>query len=135
MREILLRRLLSNDRYTIGYLSTGSNNYFTLELPDRENRVNRSCIPTGEYRCSHMVRSSSGKYRNVFHVEGVQGRSGILIHNGNLPSHTKGCILLGTRLGELMGQRAVLNSRVAMKEFNRDMGQDPFNLKVESWAL
>lgn len=134
MREILLRRLLSTDKYTIGYLSTGSKNFFTLELPDRDNQVNRSCIPVGDYYCAYLARSGSGKYRKVFHVTGVEGRSGILIHNGNLPSHTKGCILLGTRLGKLMGQCAVLNSRIAMKEFVRDMGQESFNLKVESWA-
>lgn len=90
--------------------------FCTLEPPWLDNRRNVSCIPAGEYRCEFLAKSASGKYKDVFHLQDVPGRSGILIHNGNLVSHTKGCILLGMRHGRLAGQRAVLNSRAAMSQ-------------------
>lgn len=120
---------------TFGFLYTDESKYYTLELPWRDNERNNSCIPVGEYECEFMPSSSSGKYKSVYHVKGVEGRDGILIHNGNLPEHTKGCVLLGSKIGPLGGRAAVLGSRTAMKRFVREMEEKNFKLKVLEWAI
>ena len=113
-----------------GTLVINQHRFDVLEPPWRDNRSNISCIPTGEYRCRFMARSSSGKYRNVYHLQSVDGRFGILIHNGNIVNHTKGCLIIGKRRGRLGGRRAVLNSRSALRELTRIAGKGQFKLII-----
>ena len=115
---------------TMGILLFEGEVFQTLEPPWKMNARNVSCIPSDGYRCTFMARSSSGKYRNVYHVQRVGGRSGILIHNGNVARHTLGCILLGTRRGWLNRQRAVLNSRSAMRKFVRLAGKEEIEIVI-----
>lgn len=51
-----------------------------------------SRIPAGTYS---VVPHDSRKYPGVWRVENVEGRTAILLHAGNYPRHTHGCILLG----------------------------------------
>jgi len=110
----------------------------TGELPWRNNSRGLSCIPEGIYECSHLPRSGSGKFVDVYHVQEVYGRTGILIHAGNycgdikegFKSDVDGCILLGTKHGYLGTQRAVLNSKTALQGFREAIGKDPFTLTV-----
>jgi len=83
----------------------------TLENSWQDNKVNISCIPEGEYsvRLRTARESASRDYLHLL-VEDVEGRTYILFHIGNLPTHTKGCVLVGlTR-----GKDVVNNSKVAM---------------------
>lgn len=73
----------------------------TLELPDKQNARNISCIPEGVYS---VVRRRSDKYGWHLHVTGVEGRELILIHWGNYSGSPnpktgfpdiRGCILVG----------------------------------------
>jgi len=48
-----------------------------------------------------------------------------------LKSHVLGCILLGSQLGYLAGQRAILNSRVIVRRFINHMDSKPFVLEIE----
>lgn len=112
----LIRYAAVGDICIFGILIVGARVFSTLELPWRNNERNRSCIPSGEYDCDYMERSSSGKYRGCFHIKNVAGRSQILIHNGNVPANTKGCIIIGRKVGTLAGQPAVLNSISALRE-------------------
>lgn len=66
----------------------------TLELPYRGNCRDISCIPNGCYR---IAVASNAKLGDVIHILGVRNRSGILIHVGNTPDDTRGCILVGLR--------------------------------------
>lgn len=125
----LIRDYVGKD-CVMGTLYIDGHIFQTLEPPWKDNRRNVSCIPAEVYNCRYMARSSSGKYRNVYHVKAVTGRSGILIHNGNLVNHTRGCLLLGTRRGKISRQKAVLNSRTAMNQFVRVLGKESFNLLV-----
>ena len=105
---------------------------YSMELPWFNNKPNVSCIPDGDYSVSYMNRSASGKYKDVYHVKGVKGRSGILIHKGNTESDTLGCILPGSRVGYLGGKRAVLGSAQAMRKLHKVTGRKSFTLKVRT---
>ena len=93
MRVILERRWPKDD-YIIGrvYLD---NEFFcnSLELPDKGNARNISCIPAGLYDV-RLTYSSAFK-RTLPLLMNVPGRSGIRIHRGNKAADTQGCILLG----------------------------------------
>jgi len=129
----LVRYLEIPGSCTFGMLLVGNKIFNTLELPWRDNERNRSCIPPGEYQCVFMERSSSGRYRNCFHVKGVPGRTGILIHAGNVPEQTKGCILIGRKRGSLCGKPAVLSSKVALSEMAFEAERNSM-LRITSWT-
>ena len=42
-----------------------------------------------------------------------------------------GCILLGKKSGRLGGQAAVLNSRVAVRNFMEELEYEPFKLRIQ----
>ena len=88
MSKLTLVRSYLKDR-TIGLLSNGM---VTLERPWLANKPNVSCIPEGTYHC---VRDLNGRFQ-YFRVEDVEGRTNIEWHGGTVPSHSAGCILVGT---------------------------------------
>jgi len=108
---------------------------FSMELPWKGNQSRISCISPGDYT---VVIRKSPKYGFIFHVTNVEGRSFILVHWGNFggdvskgfKSHTMGCILFGKQRGIMAGQRAVLNSRLAISEFMRALKNEPFKLII-----
>lgn len=128
MNVYLFRRYYPS--WTQGWLLVGDLLLRTLELPWEENKSNISCIPPGEYQTSYLPRSSSGKYRKVWHLLETPGRFGILIHNGNVVEHTRGCILVGERHGTLAGKPAVLSSRTGMRKMLDIVGETGFTLKI-----
>lgn len=130
MNTVYLIRDKQNKQATQGTLIAGNKSFYVLENPWLDNRNNVSCIPRGTYKVHHLKRSSSGRYKDVYWVRGVNGRRGILIHAGNITKHTKGCLLIGKRRGFLGGLPAVLASRTALKTFVNHMGRKPFTLKV-----
>lgn len=97
MKATLTRTSKQDDR-TLGELRVGDLTLFTLELTDlnndgiENNEVRSSCIPLGTYP---VHRHTSPKFGKCFWVKKVPGRSAILIHPGNYPRHTLGCILVG----------------------------------------
>jgi len=132
----ILTRVTRSDQGTEGQLMTKGFSCFTLELPWRDNEKGISCIPPGEYQA---IATKSNRYGLIYWLPKVEDRSGILIHWGNyagdstkgLKTHSMGCILLGKQFGFLGGQRAVLNSRVAVSQFMSAMDYNPFILKVQ----
>lgn len=92
--KLTLRRLtFSPDSPTLGVLMRGDTPVcVTLEDPWKDNRTGESCIPPGVYDC---VPHNGAKYQNVWRLEGVPGRTAILIHAGNTQADTRGCILVG----------------------------------------
>ena len=117
---ITLQRLLSTDGFIIGVLESESGLLcYTLENPWKDNKPNISCIPEGDYICNPY---SSAKYKDTWQVTDVQGRYSILFHAGNTEKDTQGCILTGTVVGSLGGERAVLGSRIALDKIRRFIG-------------
>lgn len=114
MRAILFREYY--EKQTCGTLTvydedTGEEVFKcrTLELPDRDNQRNVSCIPEGFY---DVVPRTSPKYSNHLHITNVEGRSLILIHWGNYAgsvnprtghSDIRGCVLVGKEFVDLDG--------------------------------
>jgi len=89
--------------------------FSTLELPFKNNERRVSCIPTGVYQLRRWFSVRFGACFVLFHVA---NRDGILIHQGNFNSQTKGCILVGHGYSDINGdfQIDVLNSKRAMSQ-------------------
>lgn len=64
----------------------------TIELPNKGNQQNISCIPTGTYS---VIPYSSEKFPNVYQVQNVPNRDKILIHIANTVGDLLGCIGVG----------------------------------------
>ena len=104
----------------------------TLELPYRDNQRSISCIPAGLYKVRLRTARESAT-RNYLHllVEDVKDRSHILVHIGNFPKDTKGCILVG--IGR--EQDFVKNSRLAMELLMKEivnLGGTNINLIIKN---
>jgi ribosomal protein S14 len=128
-------RVRRSDHGTEGILLSGVFYCMSMELPWRKNARNISCIPPGTY---HVKIRYSRKYRRVYWVTKVNGRTWILIHAGNwagdvqkgLRTHTNGCILTGKYHGWLCGQRAVLLSRITLRRFMKHIPGRKFTLNI-----
>jgi len=139
MEQAALIRIKTSDEGTFGELKfPGGFSCKTLELPWRENQRSVSCIAPGRYECRYIAETNSGKFHDVYHVENVQGRTGILIHPGNYAgdeskgylTDVQGCILPGMYYGELGSQQAVIRSQDAMHGLLEYLNREPFLLWV-----
>ena len=136
MIKAKLIRFMETDAGTQGVLLSDKFCCFTLELPNRENKINISCIPQGTYTCKYKY---SKKFKNVFHLQNVKDRTYIYIHNGNFAgdinkgfrTHTEGCILIGGKFGVLNNQLAILNSRNTMKRLFKRFEKETFELTIK----
>ena len=118
--ELLLKRTYNNTAkgYCIGHLYIDGKYYMdVLEDTDRgldqkmtlKEIINRklkgiTAIPTGIYRVVMNIMSPKYSKKKFFYnlcrgymprLLGVKGYEGILIHPGNLPKDTDGCLLVG----------------------------------------
>jgi len=91
----------------------------TLENPWKGNQGDISCIPSGVYEVKPF---SGAKYNNAYEVKHVPDRSAILMHWGNTEKDTEGCILVGSDVGVLGVDKAVLGSRPAFKRLTEHVG-------------
>jgi hypothetical protein len=93
--RLKIKGRVSHSDCTLGRLSYGDYQCFTLELPWLDNKPNVSCIPRGVYQCKKIVSPSLGECINI---QGVFGRTYIRIHKGNFTKQIQGCILVGTSI-------------------------------------
>lgn len=132
--KITLSRIFAAKTYTIGRLSLDGE-YFcdTLEPTDRgldssmtEDAIRKvkakglTAIPTGLYPLTLRVRSQRLGDRTNYafcggrlpRLEGVPGYQGVLIHAGNYPEDTRGCVLVGRNLvkGQLLSSGQTLRA-------------------------
>lgn len=109
-----------------------------LELPWRENARGVSCIPPGRYLVTYLPRSASGRYKDVYHVQDVPGRTGILIHKGNwagdeslgFKADSDGCQLPCMAFKRVGGQIMGVNSGDALQALHDVTGRQGFYLQV-----
>ena len=120
----------------------------TLELAWKENQRGVSCIKEGKYlvEYSHPVLKddptteedeSMGRIpRNYPHfiVHGTPGRSGILIHRGSNPKHSRGCILVSGRFINTTSDEPLLDPQQSASKLQWMVDNMPkkFYLLVES---
>lgn len=75
-----------------------------LELPWLDNQRQISCIPEGYYK---VVRRTSPRFGEHFHILDVPNRSFILIHHGNYTRDIQGCLLVGREHRDIDGDGIV----------------------------
>jgi hypothetical protein len=139
--KAILQRKPSTDQGTFSVLTFGAHVLRALELPWRDNRRQRSCIPPGTYECA-IVRSP--RFGRVYGVHDVPGRSHVLIHAANLAgdaelgwtTELQGCIAPFRTLGLMRNnagamQAAGLVSRPALGELMTWAGGKPFELEIQ----
>lgn len=135
--KLTLTREQSKDYGTFGVITLPDGKKFeTLELPDKGNKRQVSCIPKGTYQCKIV---NSPKFGRVYGVLNVPNRANILIHAGNYGGDVdkgyrtdiQGCILLGKARGSLNNQPVVTSSKVALKEFMSALNNEPFELLIK----
>ena len=144
MRSATLLRNPSTDDGTFGtILLDDHSSWSTGELPWRDNKNGLSCIPTGTYTCSWI---NSPKHGPCYQVTNVPSRSMVEIHSANFMGDTTlgktsqllGCIALGKNTGKLApidggpSQTAVLQSKVAIAEFEANLNAEEFTLTILS---
>jgi len=124
MTALNIIRVETSDRGTFSFIIFGSIAKngpdailgYGLELPQKYNEEKTSCIPAGLYQAEKYNSPSKG---DVIAIKNVPERTGIQIHIGNTLDDTTGCILIGSKVGFLNGEPAVLNSRHAMRKLLR----------------
>ena len=111
----------------------------TIELPDKGNQVNISCIPEGEYLFRPLYSKSRIYYPEIWQAKEVKGRTAIQMHVANRTEQLLGCIAPGLSLGYMKYQKihsdlgkAVFSSSSAMSEIKRIIGYVPFKLRIWS---
>ncbi len=130
MDAVVLTREYFPDRTEGNIILPDGETIYTLERPWLNNKANKSCIPAGVYKAQWLERSGSGKYKRVWHLQDVPGRSGILIHSGNLVRHTLGCILPGMKFGTIENSPAVLSSGTALSRLRNSFEGSDFLLII-----
>lgn len=101
MEISLIRTKFLSDR-TVGALHINDRLFCDTMEPARNQKV-YGLIPPGEYTITLSVQSPRflqvSTYKSINarlpRLLNVRGRDGILIHIGNYPEDTKGCILVG----------------------------------------
>lgn len=92
---VLLKRIAFRNNYTIGKLFVDGRYYCDTLEPSRMASI-YPCIPVGSYP---LLLAWSPKFHcYMLRLDSVPKRSGILIHAGNKPADTHGCILVGRNL-------------------------------------
>lgn len=135
--KLILERLETSTQGTFGRLITPWRTYRTGELQDLNNKSGMSCIPTGEYTC--MWTYSPSFKRHMYLVCNVHNRSGIRIHSANYVGRQdlgyrqqlQGCIALGMNVGIMESQKALVQSRFAILEFEQKTQREKLELEIK----
>ncbi len=112
--EITVERKYKKPKYIIGNMLVDGHWYCnTLEPPEGTatetvTAGSKKAIATGTYKVKMQWSPKFGKMLPC--LQDVLGRSGILIHAGNYPYDTQGCILVGvnSRVGMVLNSRDCL---------------------------
>ena len=133
MINLLLIRDTFSKESTIGELFlNGERICDTLENSWQDNQRNISCIPEGVYpvRLRLPRESASRDYLHLL-VQEVPNRDFILVHRGNFPSQTQGCILVGLGTEQDVVHNSVLAMDLLIKEVIH-LGGENINLIIKN---
>ena len=140
LTTLTLTRFTQDSERTLGTRGTidlpDDTRIYTLELPWKNNEVNISCIPTGEYLCKYSPYDPKQRWSDNWIVQDVANRGQIEIHPANFLKQLEGCIAPGMSQGlrdDADGrEHCVWNSGGAMAELRKQIGQKDFILKIVS---
>jgi Family of unknown function (DUF5675) len=135
---------------TLSTLPVGSVNFDILELPWRPNppalcgRLSDSCVPVGTYQLvlhntmAHphtwaLVNPAIGIYHEPGDItDGEVARYAVLLHEGNFPKDSLGCLLIGRSRELVNGAWMVTDSRNALAAFKAAVPWQEHTLIVRS---
>lgn len=131
--RLTLKRIAKRETYTIGQLyidgqkfcdtcedtDRGLEQAMPIDMIRKAKVPKETAIPTGTYLVSMRIISPTYSKKKAFAFTGgvmprlmdVPGWSGVLIHSGNTPKDSEGCILVGEN--KVKGQ--VINSMATFK--------------------
>ena len=113
MATILMRRVSRNGKAVQGILRIGE-----TEVPTIENA--EYIIPNGIYP---IVVTWSPKFKRMLPlVNKVPGRSGIRVHRGTKPEHSRGCILVS----------AAMEQELTARWLALQASNEPIKIKIEN---
>ncbi len=127
MNTLLLQRIARTTDGVLGDLIlNGTWVCYCVERPWRDNKPRRSCIPTGSYPLLMVsdspIMTRLGYDGNGWEVCDVPGRTHILLHPGNRPTDSMGCILPTSTIDISNGAKGMRvsggSSRVAYEKLN-----------------
>lgn len=127
--NLIIERFAYSPMGAFGGARLGGASWYSVEKPWVNNAAQISCIPEGMYIATRYMSPTPGR-GVVWQLNDVPGRSNIQIHAANRQQDVIGCIGLGTVLGAIDGEWAVLNSRTAMAEFTLAT-RDADQLRIE----
>ena len=133
MINLLLIRDTFSKESTIGELFlNGERICDTLENSWQDNQRNISCIPEGVYpvRLRLPRESATRDYLHLL-VQEVPNRDFILVHRGNFPSQTQGCLLVGLGTEQDVVHNSVLAMDLLIKEI-LNLGGENINLIIKN---
>lgn len=124
-------KLYLNDKYicdTLEDVDRGLKSTMSIEEIKKTKIYGDTAIPTGKYKVNMNTVSPKFKDRSwakpydgkLPRLIDVQGFSGVLIHVGNKPADTLGCILVGEN--KVKGQ--VINSTVTFNKLMAELRKD-----------
>lgn len=116
---------------TLGTLEYDGFKCNTLERSWKNNAINISCIPKGEYKVKWTFSPKFMRY--TYEVQNVPKRSGIRFHLGNFFTDISGCILLGNGYKDLNidGRLDITNSTIITKTFETLLNKQEFKLIIK----
>ena len=133
MINLLLIRDTFTEESTIGELFiNGERICDTLERPYFNNQRNISCIPEGVYPVRLRLPRESAT-RDYIHllVQDVPDRDWILVHRGNFPYQSQGCLLVGLGTEQDVVHNSVLAMDLLIKEI-LNLGGENINLIIKN---
>lgn len=134
MEKLVLERVYLPDR-TLGSLYlNGETVAKTLELAWKDNRRGISAIPEGLYTVIKQPPKEGRPYP-YFRLPNVVGRSGILIHRGTEPNHSKGCILVASRFRNINTSKPTLEESGKKLQWLIDNLPDKFDLIIRAKSV
>ena len=137
MTGAIVQRHESGDQGTFGIISCFNGpQFFSGELPWRDNRRDESCVSAGTFLCRYVWSPHLKKF--TYHLFGVPGRDGVLLHSANLmgdrakgfKAQLLGCISAGECVGWMDGQNALLLSAPAVRQIETFFQRQPFELEI-----
>jgi len=139
--KVTIKRFPSDEKETFGecfVLKDGEQVFhcFTLELPEKNNAAQVSCIPVGKYKCVYTnsihLSEVAGHPVSTYQLLNVPGRAGIRIHSASYFSDLRGCVSFGYIKSDLNGDGVedLAQSRLAVHDFEKLMNYEQFEIEI-----